>query len=117
MAAIIKFVLIWVAVAFAFAQLLVIYESTKAGGYKKGCERGIIVFSLVAAVLPTTRTFLGFQQSPLDAGTFGVRIDSLGADGEHFCATNALHGRTGEQGSKADAVSSLALHVGDESFS
>ena len=47
MAAVLRFVITMVGVAFATATLLAIYESTKPGGYNKGCERQIVVFSLI----------------------------------------------------------------------
>ena len=43
MAAILRFLITMVGVAFATCSLLIIYESTKPGGYKKECERQIVV--------------------------------------------------------------------------
>lgn len=47
----VRFLLTALAVSFGTATILALYESTKRGGYKRGVERSIIVFSIITGIV------------------------------------------------------------------
>lgn len=57
MVVVLRFVIMMVVVSFTTASLLAIYESTKPGGYVKGCERQIVVFSLIFGFVATLTAY------------------------------------------------------------
>ncbi len=57
MTEVIRSLIICVGVAFATATFLVIYESTKAGGFNKQFERHIVIFSICVAIITALALF------------------------------------------------------------